>query len=174
MILEIKTFPDEILRKKAQPVETFDQELHTLLDDMAETMYDANGYGLAAPQIGKSLRMLVLDASAGQVEGGLTEVINPEIIEKSGEIMEEEGCLSVPGEYAYVKRYLYVVVKCVDRYGKEKTIKGEGRLARILQHEIDHLEGGLFIDRLSSIKRETIKKHIKKRIQTGDYVVTGR
>lgn len=174
MILEIKTFPDDVLRKKAQPVEVFDQELHTLLDDMAETMYDANGYGLAAPQVGKSLRMLVLDASAGKVKGGLMEVINPEIVEKSGEIFEEEGCLSIPGEYAFVKRYAQVSVKYVDRFGEERLIHGEGRLARILQHEIDHLEGHLFIDRLSSIKRETIKKHIKKRVQSGDYIITGQ
>ena len=174
MILEIKTFPDEILRKKAQPIEVFDEELHKLLDDMAETMYHANGYGLAAPQIGKSLRMLVLDASAGKVKGGLMEVINPQIVEKSGEIMEEEGCLSIPGEYAYVKRYSQVAVKYQDRNGEERFIQGEGRLARILQHEIDHLEGNLFIDRLSSIKRETIKKHIKRRVQAGDYIITGK
>lgn len=173
MILEIKTFPDEILRKKAKPVEAFDEELHTLLDNMKDTMYDAKGYGLAAPQVGKSLRILVLDDTAGSDKSRFQEVINPEIIEKSGEIIEEEGCLSIPGEYAYVKRYMNVTVKCVDRFGKEKIIKGESRLARILQHEIDHLEGGLFIDRLSSIKRETIKKHIKKRIQAGDYTVTG-
>ncbi len=173
MILEIKTFPDEILRKKAKPVEVFDEELHTLLDNMKDTMYDAKGYGLAAPQVGKSLRILVLDDTAGSDKSRFQEVINPEIIEKSGEIIEEEGCLSIPGEYAYVKRYMNVTVKCADRFGKERIIKGESRLARILQHEIDHLEGGLFIDRLSSVKRESIKKHIKKRIQSGDYVVTG-
>lgn len=173
MILEIRTFPDEILRKKAKNVEVFDEKLHSLLDNMAETMYDAKGYGLAAPQVGESLRILVLDDSAGKDKSRLQEVINPEIIEQSGEIIEEEGCLSIPGEYAYVKRYMNVTVKCCDRFGKEKIIKGESRLARILQHEIDHLEGNLFIDKLSSIKRETIKKHIKKRIQTGDYIVTG-
>lgn len=173
MILEIKTFPDEILRKKAKNVEVFDEELHTLLDNMAETMYYAKGYGLAAPQIGKSLRILVLDDTAGEEKGRLKEVINPVFLEKSGEIIEEEGCLSIPGEYAYVRRYMNVTVKYQDRYGKEQIIKGESRLARILQHEYDHLEGELFIDKLSSVKRETIKKHIKKRIQSGDYVVTG-
>lgn len=174
MILEIKTFPDEILRKKAKPVEIFDEKIHKLLDDMAETMYQAPGYGIAAPQVGESLRMVVIDDTAGKVKGRLIEVINPEILEKSGEIMEEEGCLSIPGEYAYVKRFARVKVKCFDRYGKEKIIDGDDRLARILQHEMDHLDGTLFIDKLPSLKRETIKKHVKKRIQAGDYVVSGR
>ncbi len=173
MILEIKTFPDEILRRKAKPVEVFDEKLHKLLDDMAETMYEAPGYGIAAPQVGESLRMVVIDDTAGKVKGRLIEVINPEILEKSGEIMEEEGCLSIPGEYAYVKRFAKVKVRCQDRHGNEKIIDGENKLARILQHEMDHLEGTLFIDKLPSIKRETIKKHLKKRIQAGDYVVTG-
>lgn len=173
MILQIKTFPDEILRKKAKPVEVFDENLHKLLDDMAETMYKAPGYGIAAPQVGESLSMVVIDDTAGKENNHLLEVINPEILEKSGEILEEEGCLSIPGEYAYVKRFAKVKVKCQDRHGNEMIIDGEGKLARILQHEIDHLDGALFIDRLPSIKRETVKKHIKKRMATGDYVATG-
>lgn len=174
MILEIKTFPDDILRKKALPVEHFDEALGILLDNMAQTMYSASGYGLAAPQIGESRRIIVLDESAGKESNALIEAVNPEIIAASGEILEEEGCLSIPGEYAFVKRFLNVKVKYFDRYGKEHLIEGNERLARIFQHEIDHLNGTLFIDKLSIVKKETIKKHIKKRIQSGDYAATGR
>lgn len=174
MILEIKTFPDDILRKKALPVDKFDAELGKLLDDMAETMYAASGYGLAAPQIGQSKRIIVLDETAGREPGALIEAVNPEILEASGEILEEEGCLSIPGEYAFVKRFLNVKVKYFDRNGNEHLIEGNERLARIFQHEIDHLNGTLFIDKLSIVKKETIKKHIKKRMQTGDYAATGK
>lgn len=174
MILEIKTFPDEILRKKAEPLEKIDDNILRLLDDMAQTMYEAPGYGLAAPQIGVSKRIIVLDETAGKEPGGLIEAINPEILEANGEIFEEEGCLSIPGEYAFVKRFMNIKVKYTDRFGKEHTIQTTERLARIFQHEIDHLNGTLFIDKLSIMKKETIKKHIKKRIQAGDYVVTGQ
>lgn len=174
MILEIKTFPDDILRKKALPLEIIDESLFKLLDDMAETMYVAPGYGLAAPQIGLSKRIIVLDETAGREPGALIEAINPEIIEGSGEILEEEGCLSIPGEYAFVKRFMQIKVKYSDRHGKEHLIEASDRLSRIFQHEIDHLNGTLFIDKLSIAKKETIKKRIKKRIQTGDYAPTGR
>lgn len=174
MILEIKTFPDEILRKKAEPLEKIDDNILKLLDDMAQTMYEAPGYGLAAPQIGVSKRIIVLDETAGKEPGGLIEAINPEILEANGEIFEEEGCLSIPGEYAFVKRFMNAKVKYTDRFDKEHTIQATERLARIFQHEIDHLNGTLFIDKLSIMKKETIKKHIKKRIQAGDYVVTGK
>ena len=101
------------------------------------------------------------------------EIINPEFIEQEGEILEEEGCLSIPGEYAYVKRYMRVKVKYQDRYGNDCEVDATDRLSRILQHESDHLEGVLFIDKLPATKRETIKKHIKRRISNGDYTVTG-
>ena len=172
MILEIKTFPNEILRQKAKPVTEFNEELHTLLDNMLETMYEAKGLGLAAPQVGLSLRLFVLDDLPEPNKNNPMEIINPEFIEKEGEILEEEGCLSIPGEYAFVKRYMKVKVKYQDRYGNEKIIEATDRLSRILQHESDHLEGTLFIDRLPNTKRETIKKHIKKRINSGDYKVT--
>lgn len=169
MILDIKKFPNEILRKKAEPVTEFNEELHKLLDDMFETMYEAKGLGLAAPQVGLSKRLFVLDDMTGEDGKNPMEIINPEFIKKEGEILEEEGCLSVPGEYAYVKRYMYVTVKYQDRYGNEKVVEAADRLSRILQHESDHLEGTLFIDRLNSTKRDIIKKHIKKRMANGDY-----
>lgn len=169
MILPMVRFPDNFLRKKTHPVLTFDEELHTLLDNMFETMYAENGVGLAAPQVGKSLRLYVLDDFSGPNNSNPMEIINPEFILKEGEVLDEEGCLSLPGEYAYVKRFEHVQVKYQDRFGEEKIVDAEGRLARILQHEFDHLEGILFIDHLPATKREQIKKHIKKRIATGDY-----
>lgn len=172
MKLEIKTFPDEILRKKSEPVTEFNEDLHTLLDNMFETMYEAKGLGLAAPQVGVSKRFFVLDDMTGESGKNPMEIINPEFISKEGEILEEEGCLSIPGEYAYVNRYMKVKVKYQDRFGNENIIDAEGRLSRILQHENDHLDGSLFIDKLPPTKRETIKKHIKKRIHSGDYIVT--
>lgn len=174
MILEIKTFPDDILRQKAEPVVNIDDKILKLLDDMAETMYSASGYGLAAPQIGQSLRIIVLDETAGREGNQIIEAINPEILENTGEILEEEGCLSIPGEYAFVKRCLNTKVKYTDRFGSEHIIDATERLARIFQHEIDHLNGKLFIDKLPIFKKETIKKNIRKRIQTGDYAPTGK
>lgn len=171
MILEIKTFPSEILREKSEPVTEFNEELHKLLDNMFETMYAAKGIGLAAPQVGVLKRLFVLDDLTGPDNKNPMEIINPEFLVKEGEILEEEGCLSIPGEYAYVKRFMNVKVKYQDRYGNEKVVEASDRLARILQHESDHLEGTLFIDRLTSTKRDTIKKHIKKRIHQGDYQI---
>ena len=171
MLLEIKTFPCETLRLKAEKVTEFNDELHTLLDNMFETMYFSKGIGLAAPQVGVSKRFFVLDDLTGPDGKNPMEIINPEFIEKDGEIIEEEGCLSIPGEFAFVKRYLNVKVKYQDRYGNEQVVEATDRLARILQHESDHLDGTLFIDRLPNTKRETIKKHIKKRISNGDYTV---
>lgn len=169
MILKMVRFPDEFLRKKTHPVEEFNEELHTLLDNMFETMYEENGVGLAAPQVGKSLRLYILDDFSGPNNSNPMEIINPEFILKEGEVLDEEGCLSLPGEYAYVKRFEEVHVKYQNRFGEEKVLAATGRLARILQHEYDHLEGILFIDHLPATKREQIKKHIKKRIASGDY-----
>ncbi len=171
MVLEIVTFPEEFLRKKAQPITEINDELKELAKNMIETMYDAPGVGLAAPQIGKSIRMIVAEQYPRDDGRNPIVLINPEIIEGEGELHEEEGCLSLPGEYAYVKRYQKVKVKYLTLDNEEAIIEGEDFLSRILQHEIDHLDGKLFIDKLSMMKRETIKKHIKRRIQDGDYVV---
>ncbi len=171
MILQIKTFPSNILRGKSESVTEFNEELHTLLDNMFETMYEAKGIGLAAPQVGIHKRLFVLDDMTGPNNTNPMEIINPIFIEKEGEILEEEGCLSIPGEYAFVKRFMKVKVQYQDRYGEEKVIEATDRLSRILQHESDHLDGTLFIDRLPNTKRETIKKHIKKRMASNDYIV---
>lgn len=171
MVLNIITFPVEFLRKKSEPVTEIDDEIKTLAKDMVDTLYDVRGYGLAAPQVGRRIRMLVLDETAGS-EGRRPQVfINPEILSASGEMLGEEGCLSIPGEFAAVKRFAEITVKAFNEHGEEFTVDATGQLARILQHEIDHLDGILFIDRLPSFKRDTLKKHIKRRIQSGDYVV---
>lgn len=132
---------DDVLRKKGRPVIEFNERLHILLDDMAETMYATNGVGLAANQVGILRRVVVID-----VGEGLIELINPEIIESKGSQQEVEGCLSCPGEYGITKRPMYVKVKALDRNGKEKIYEGEGLLARCLCHEIDHLDGILYKD----------------------------
>jgi len=173
MILEVKTFPDKVLRIKAEPVVDINEETRKLLDDMVHTMHQQKGVGLAAPQVGVSKRLIVIDTSAGEDDGMILRVINPEILEASGEQVGEEGCLSVPGEYEPVRRAEKVKVKALSEEGKPYTMEAEGFLARVFQHEIDHLNGVLFIDRLPSFKKDTVKKSIKRRIADGDYVVTG-
>lgn len=169
MVLDVLTYPNKILKEIAKPVTEFNEELHTLLDNMFDTMYDKRGLGLAAPQVGVSLRIFVLDNGVDSDEPEKMEIINPEFILKEGEIIESEGCLSVPGEYAYVQRFEHVVVKYNDRYGNVLEVDARDRLARILQHEYDHLDGIIFLDKIPSSKRETIIKHIKRRINSGDY-----
>ncbi|MBE6735196.1 MAG: peptide deformylase [Ruminococcaceae bacterium] len=132
---------DDVLRKKARPVIEFNKRLHTLIDDMAETMYATNGVGLAANQVGVLRRVVVID-----VGEGLIELVNPEIVEKSGHQEEVEGCLSSPGEYGITKRPMRVKVEAFDRFGNEVSYEGEGLLARAFCHELDHLDGVLFKD----------------------------
>ncbi|OON95218.1 MAG: peptide deformylase [Epulopiscium sp. Nele67-Bin005] len=140
-IRKIRTDDDEILRKVSKPVRNFDTALHELLDDMAETMYDAEGVGLAAPQIGLLKRIFVID-----IGEGITEFINPEIVETSGEQVGDEGCLSVPAKYGLVTRPHTVKIKALDRHGVSFEISGEEFMARAMCHEFDHLEGKLFVD----------------------------
>lgn len=162
-VLEIKRYPDRILRKKAEPVETLDRNLQRLIDDMVETMYAAPGIGLAAPQVGVSKRVIVIDVSHRDEERTpLVVLINPEIASAEGEAESEEGCLSLPGYTTSVKRSEKVVVRGLDRKGKPLEIESGGILCRALQHEIDHLNGTLLIDRISSIKREFFKKRFQK------------
>ena len=132
---------DDVLRKKCRAVTMIDKKTHELLDDMAQTMYSANGVGLAAPQVGLLKRIVVID-----IGEGLIELINPEIISASGEQTDDEGCLSVPNKYLPVTRPNVVKVRALDRYGKSFTVEGEGLLARAFCHEIDHLEGKVFLD----------------------------
>lgn len=140
-IRKIRIFGEEVLRKKSRPVLEFNERLWTLLDDMAETMYDANGVGLAAPQVGILRRVVVID-----VGDGLVELINPKVVMVAGKQNGSEGCLSYPGKYGMVERPMKVVVQAQDRFGNTFTIKGKELLARALSHEIDHLNGILYTD----------------------------
>ena len=158
--LTILEFPDPRLRKKAQPVEKVDDELRSLIDDMFETMYDAPGIGLAATQVDVHKRLLVTDVTADKSEPYV--LINPEIIAKDGVAVTEEGCLSVPGYYEEVKRAEHIRVRFLDRNGDEVEMDAEGLLAVCIQHEMDHLEGKLFVDYLSEAKRMRIRKKLVK------------
>ena len=153
-------YPAPVLKKKTAEVSKFDAELHALLDDMRLTMYSANGVGLAAPQVDISKRVAVVDVS--REESDFREFINPKIIAKSGETESEEGCLSIPEFREIISRYAEVTVVANDRHGKEFEVKADGLLAICLQHEIDHLDGVLFIDRMSRLKRELFTKWFKK------------
>lgn len=172
-LLKIYTFPEPVLRQKAARIETFDDALEVLSQDMLETMYDAPGVGLAANQIGIAKRILVIDTDyniEGDEEAEIRTyvnqnprvIINPEITEKSGKILFKEGCLSVPGFTEEVERFDRVTFKYQDVKGQHHEEKAQGLLAVAVQHEIDHLDGKLFIDRLSMVKRGMIKGKIKK------------
>lgn len=166
-VLNIFKYPDPILKRKAEPVTEITDDILRLIDDMVETMYEAPGVGLAAPQVGRSVRVIVVDANSKEEENReLICLINPEIIEQTGEIVWEEGCLSVPDYSADVKRAERVIIKGLDRNGKEEIIAGEGLLSIVFQHEVDHLNGVLFIDRLGLIKRDLIKRKLKKLART--------
>ena len=158
--LRILEFPDPRLRKKAAPVETVDESLNTLIDDMFETMYAAPGIGLAATQVDVHKRLLVADVSSDQSDPRV--FINPVIVEKDGVTVTEEGCLSVPGYYEEVERAEHVRVRFLDRDGDEVETELEGLLAVCVQHEIDHLDGKLFVDYLSEAKRQRIRKRLIK------------
>ncbi|MGO9016138.1 MAG: peptide deformylase [Dissulfurispiraceae bacterium] len=164
-VLEIKKYPDEVLKRKALPVERVDDSLQRLIDDMIETMYAAPGVGLAAPQVGVSKRLIVIDVSTREEKSPLIVLVNPQIIEADGFVEFEEGCLSVPEYITLITRAERTVVKGLDRKGAPVEIEGTGLLARALQHEIDHLDGVLFIDRMSSIKREFFKKRYRKTLR---------
>ncbi|RKZ96442.1 MAG: peptide deformylase [Gammaproteobacteria bacterium] len=159
-LLKILCFPDERLRNKAKPVKKVSSAHQRLLDDMLETMYDAPGIGLAATQVNVHERLIVIDISEDKNEPYC--LINPEIISDSGKETMEEGCLSVPDTYAEVERADTVSVKYLDRKGNEKILETDGLLAVCLQHEIDHLQGKLFVDYLSKLKRERIRKKLEK------------
>jgi peptide deformylase len=161
-ILEILKVGHPLLAQKARPVENINQEIVDLARDMGETMYRAPGVGLAAPQVNRGIRLITVDLSVGENKDELFILINPEIVEESGKTTAEEGCLSVPGIYEKLERPERVVVKGYDLNGREITIEASDLLARAFAHEIDHLEGKLFIDRLSPLKKSLIKNRIKK------------
>ncbi len=163
--LPIVLYPDPILKKPAAAVSAVTPEIRRLLIDMAETMYEAPGIGLAAPQIGQSIRAIVVDIGDDEESGRKSELlklINPEIIAAEGEIDYEEGCLSIPDVREIVRRNSSIQVRALDHEGREKIIDADGLLAICLQHEIDHLNGVLFIDRLTPVRRELMRKKIQR------------
>jgi peptide deformylase len=160
--LPILLYPSPVIRKKSVPVTSIDGELQRFIDDLVETMYAAPGMGLAAPQVGALKRVIVLDPSDDRTVGRPMTLINPVLVAGEGQIVDEEGCLCIPDLNEPVSRFKQVVVKAYDRNEKEITLEGADLLARILQHEIDHLDGILFIDRLSTAKRLLLKRRLKK------------
>jgi peptide deformylase len=162
MVREIVIWPDPVLKDIAAPADRVDDDIRRLLDDMAETMYAADGVGLAAPQIAVKRRVVVIDTSPRQEGQRLIHLVNPEIARHEGNTTYTEGCLSIPGEAEDVERAAKVWVRALDYHGKPFELEADGLLAIALQHEIDHLNGTLFVDHLSSLKREIIKKRMKR------------
>ena len=163
-ILKVKVYPAEVLRERAGEVKNISGETKSLVDDMAQTMYAYEGIGLAAPQVGVSERVIVFD-----VGEGLVSLINPVILEKEGEESFEEGCLSLPGIKTEVKRARKILVRGVDVDGKERELEVGGLLARVILHEVDHLDGVLIIDRISTIRRRLLEGKIRKLRKEGDW-----
>ncbi len=161
-LLEIITYPDAELKKIAKPIDEITDQIVELAHNMAQTMYGAPGVGLAGPQVGKSLRIIVLDLQSEEDGSKLFTLLNPEIIEKEGEVTWEEGCLSLPDVREDIARFRRIKLRALDLEGKEITMEAEDLLAVVLQHEIDHLDGILFIDHLSRLKQALLKKKLKK------------
>jgi peptide deformylase len=168
-VYSIVKYGDPILERKSARVEKFDDEFRQLCADMFVSMYAANGVGLAAPQIGMGIQVSVIDTTNGKNPEGKIVIVNPEIIHAEGEQREEEGCLSLPGFRANVVRPLYVTVRAQDAYGNQFEMRGEQMLARAFCHEIDHLHGILFIQHVSMLKRDLIKRRIRKMRKAGDW-----
>ena len=169
MIRPILRYGEQGLHASAEPVTQFDEPLQRLIDDMIETMYAAPGIGLAATQVGVPLRAIVIDLSVGRKADDLIVMVNPEFVSRDGTQLEEEGCLSAPGFNATVVRPAKAVVKGFTREGHETTVEAEGLLARAFQHELDHLDGVVFIDRLRGIKRDLIVRRIQKLRKSGKW-----
>ena len=169
MIRPILKYGDSTLHQKAADVPAINPVIERLIDDMIDTMYAAPGVGLAAPQIGVPFRIFVVDVSVGRDPESLIVMVNPEFVSRDGMQLEEEGCLSVPGFEATVVRPMNAVVKGLDRSGREHQREGTGLLARAFQHEMDHLDGRLFIDHLRGIKRDVIVRRIRKLTRAGKW-----
>ena len=169
MVYPVVKYGDDVLTSKAEPVTNFDSELRKLVADMFESMYAANGVGLAANQIGISRRIAVIDTSVGKDPKAKIVIINPDIVAKEGKQFEEEGCLSVPGFRETVQRPQKATLRAFDAKGKEFTMEGEGLLARAFCHETDHLNGNFFISHLSTLKRDLIRRKIRKMIKNGEW-----
>ena len=165
-IRKILTYPDKFLRKPTKPVLDIDSIIQAIIDDMADTMYEAPGVGLAAIQVGCDQSILIYDRFPGEVNRSPEVLINPKIVDRKGQVIsQDEGCLSVPDFRADLKRASAILVEGLDREGKPTQIEAEGYLAIVLQHEIDHLNGKLFIDHLSALKRELYKRRVKKMLR---------
>lgn len=160
--LKIRIWPDPILKKRAEEIREVDGEIYELSNNMIETMYTAKGIGLAAPQVGISKRLIVVDTDYPEGDKNPFILINPVILEREGEEIMEEGCLSLPGLRTEVKRAYKILVKGYDINGREIEIEAEGLKARVIQHEIDHLDGKVFIDRVNKVRRELLKKRYKE------------
>ncbi len=163
MVRPILRHGDGRLRATARPIDVLNDEVQSLIDDLIETMYAAPGVGLAAPQVGVLLRLFVVDVSANQKGESLRVLINPTIVSRQGMQIDEEGCLSLPGFAAHVLRPAHIVITGLDRQGQPARVEGQGLMARALQHEMDHLDGTLFVDRLRGLKRREILRRIQKR-----------
>jgi peptide deformylase len=169
MIRPILKYGEQLLHETARPVEAITADVTSVIADMVDTMYAAPGIGLAAPQVGVPMRIFVVDISLGRDPSGLIVMVNPEFVLREGMQLEEEGCLSVPGFNATVVRPERAIVKGLDRTGAEQQREGTGLLARAFQHEMDHLDGTLFVDRLRGIKRDLIVRRIKKLSRAGKW-----
>jgi peptide deformylase len=165
MVKEVLVYPDPALKQKAKPVAKVDDAIRMLVKDMVDTMYAEEGVGLAAPQIGVAKRILVVDTSPRQKGEKLRVFINPELVSAEGRTRYPEGCLSIPGESEEIERFDQVTVRALDQQGEPFELKATGLLAIALQHEMDHLDGVLFVDRLSSVKRGLIRKRMLKVIE---------
>jgi peptide deformylase len=166
-VLPIRKFGDEVLRRPTEPVTELDTALQAFIDDMVETMYAAPGVGLAANQVGASKRLMMIDLSVGKRPGELIVCVNPEIVETEGELTEEEGCLSLPDFTEVVARPQRAKLRYTDRQGKQCELWGEGLMARAMCHEVDHLNGTLYVDRLRGLRRDRILKKIQKLAKSG-------
>ena len=169
MIRPILRYGAEALHQPATPVAEITQDIRQLIDDMVHTMYAAPGIGLAATQVGESLRIFVADISVGRNPADLITMVNPEFVERDGMQLEEEGCLSLPGFNATVARPQRVAVKGLDRDGHERVVEGTGLLARCFQHEMDHLDGTLFVDHLRGLQKDLIVRKIRKLSRAGKW-----
>jgi len=165
----IVKYGTSVLHAPSEPVKDIDGKIATLVQDMVDTMYAAPGIGLAAPQIGVPVRVIVVDLSVGEDKSQLIKLINPEFVEREGEQRHEEGCLSVPGYGGSPVRAARVVVKGLDLDGNERVYMGTDLLARAFSHEIDHIDGLLFVDRLSPLKRDLLKRKLRRRIRNDDW-----
>jgi peptide deformylase len=169
MIRPILRYGEGVLQTTANPVTDITPDIETLIDDMIQTMYAAPGVGLAAPQVGVPLRIFVADVSGGRTASDLLTFVNPRLVEAEGIQREDEGCLSLPGFTSSVARPTRAVVKGLDRNGREQVVEGTGLLARCFLHELDHLEGRLFVDHLRGLKRELILRRVRKLARSGKW-----